>query len=105
MPTPLPSPITCENKISGVDANKYTGKPGGHIAISAQKKNFKLDVVNVIISAHDNQIVEVGKAEYEGAGQWIFRSTLQSPSPYTSFSVMVTATDRIGTSVHRMVSL
>jgi hypothetical protein len=92
-------------QIIEVDVKKYTAKPGGHISISAQKKNFKLDAVNVIISSHDNQIVEVGKAEYEGAGQWIFRSTLSSPSPYTSFSVMVTATDRMGTSVHRMVSL
>jgi hypothetical protein len=91
-------------QISDVDPKKYTGKPGGHIAISAKKKNFKLDSVNVIVSSHDNQIVEVGKAEYEGTGKWIFRSTLSSPSPYTSFSVMVTATDRMGTSVHRMVS-
>ena len=92
-------------KISGVDVKKYTGKPGGHIAISAQKKNFKLDSVNVIVSSHDSQIVEVGKAEYEGAGQWVFRSTLSSPSPYTSFSIMITAKDRMGASTQRIVSV
>jgi hypothetical protein len=92
-------------QISGVDPKKYTGKPGGHIAISAQKKNFKLDAVNVIVSSDDNQIVEVGKAEYEGAGQWIFRSTLSSPSPYTSFSIMITAIDRMDASTQRIVSV
>jgi hypothetical protein len=63
-------------QITDVDAKKYTGKPGGHIAISAQKKSFKLNAVNVIIFSHDNQIVEVGKAEYEGAGAMDFSKYL-----------------------------
>jgi hypothetical protein len=92
-------------QIADIDAKKYTGKPGGHIAISAQKKNFKLDAVNVIISSSDNRIVEVGKAEYDGAGQWIFRSTLSSPSPYTTYSIMVTATDSMGASTHLIIPL
>jgi hypothetical protein len=92
-------------QITEVNTKKYTFKSGGEILISARKKNFKLDAVNVIISSHDNQIIEVGKAKYNGAGQWIFRSTLSSPSPYASYSVIVTATDRMGSLTQQIVSV
>jgi hypothetical protein len=92
-------------QINEVNTKKYAFKSGGEILISARKKNFKLDAVNVIVSSHDNQIIEVDKAKYNGAGQWIFRSTLSSPSPYASYSVMVTATDRMGSSTQQIVSV
>ena len=91
-------------QITEVDTKRYTAKPGS-ITISAGKKNFKLDAVNVIISSPDNQVIEVGSAGYEGEGQWVFRTMLSSPYPYTSFSVLVTATDRLGTSTQQIVSV
>jgi hypothetical protein len=92
-------------QITAVDTDKYTAEGGGQIAISAGKNDFKLATVNVIISSPDHQIIDLGEAEYEGAGQWIFRSMRSSPLAYTSYTITVTVTDQPGNPTQHIVSV
>lgn len=90
--------------ISSVDARQYTGKPGGEILIVAEKKQIKLESVNVIISSEDHEIIEHGAAQHNSTRGWYYQSKLASPSAYTSYVIRITATDAFEQSVDATVS-
>ena len=91
-------------KIERIDTAKYNSKPDGTIQITAQKKDFKLASVNVIILSLEGEVIETGPAHFEAAGQWVF-TALASPSRYTSCIIEVTAKDLAGASDEMIVSV
>jgi len=90
-------------EISGVDTKRYNGKPGGEIGIIAEKKGIKVERVNVIISSPNNDVIEYGTAHRNTINGWGYQSRLITPSPYTSYRIMITATDATDQSVDKTI--
>jgi hypothetical protein len=91
-------------EVRQIDASKYNGKSGSHITVLANKKNFKLDRVSVVVTSSDEVVVEQGAAKYDGDGVWSYLSTLTSPVSYTSYKVFVTAADQQG-KLHQQMAI
>jgi hypothetical protein len=82
-------------KIESVNTKRYTGKVGGSIFITARKKDFSINEVNVTLTTKEGKEIEKGKAAKTLSGQWIYRNTLHSSSP-EDITILIETTDRIG---------
>lgn len=86
-------------EISSIDARRYNGRPEGEIMIFADKKDIKVERVDVVISSPENEIIEYGPARRSTVDSWVYDSKLPERSRHSSYRIMITASDSIDRSV------
>jgi hypothetical protein len=89
-------------EIKEVDLSGYTGQENEEINVSARKKGFEIEVVEVIIVDDKGQVVEQGKALKKGTEDWAYKTTRFLKDPST-FQVIVRARERTGNYVDKKI--
>jgi hypothetical protein len=90
-------------EIGEVDASQYDGKAGKEIKVSARKKGFELQVVEVIILDENGQVVDGGKAKRGSGDEWIYSSS--NPTLDKAFLIKVIVRDRINNSIEKTIRI
>jgi hypothetical protein len=83
-----------KTKIQSVNTKRYTGKPGSSISITAQKKDFVVQEVNITLTTKEGQEIEKGAATRTTTGEWIYTSTVPVSAP-ESITILVETRDRM----------
>jgi hypothetical protein len=89
-------------EIREVDLESYSGEANEEIKVSARKKGFEIEVVEVIIVNDKGQVVEQGKASKKGTDDYSYivkKTVLDS----RSIQVLVRARERTGNYVDKKV--
>jgi hypothetical protein len=80
-----------------VDTVEYAGKAGQQIKIKASKKDFEIEMVEVVILDKEGNIFEKGKALRDRIDGWIYTANTTA-AIIDTFRIRVTAWDRTGNS-------
>lgn len=65
-------------KVESLDTKKYTGKPGGQVALSIRKKDFAVKEVTVTLRKKTGETIEKGAAVKNGPNVWVYRNTTEA---------------------------
>jgi hypothetical protein len=89
-------------EIQLVDVSGYSGMEGDEIFVTANKKGFEVEVVEVIISNEKGNVIEQGKAVTSGNKNWTYKTT-RTCTEFELLSVTIRARERTGNYIDKKV--
>jgi hypothetical protein len=90
-------------EIEEIDTSRF-GKAGSEIKVTAKKKGFELQVVEVIILDENGNVVDGGNAKQGAGDEWIY-SASSNHTLDKAFQIKVIARDRINHSIERIIKI
>jgi hypothetical protein len=71
------------------------------VLIEAVKKDFKIESINVVVTAADGKVLEQGAAQVQGKESWRYDPVTVKPDEMKSCKILVSATDLTGQVVEK----
>lgn len=84
-----------KSSVQQISTKRYSGKAGGSISITANKKDFAVAEVNVTLTSGTGEVIEKGRATRTSKGEWVYRNTASVAAP-ESVTITVETKDRAG---------
>ena len=70
-----------KSSIQYINTKRYSGKAGGSISITANKKDFTVAEVSVTLTSGTGEVIEKGTATRASTGEWIYRNVASIAAP------------------------
>jgi hypothetical protein len=88
-------------QIEALDLAAYTGKADEEISITASKKGFEVQEVEVVVVDKNGEVIEEGKAKKGLANEWIYR-TIKNVEEKETIRFLIKVRDKTGNNRERI---